>query len=315
VRSAIEWAIDSSEVELALRFVAAMWRFWQQDGRLVEATELAEGALVMPGADAPTRERLGALTAAGGIAYWHGRQDDATAHYEEQLELARRLGDVAAEADALWNLSFQRFIRDDREASDTLLDQAHALFVQLGDDRGAARVEWSRVTVGSGEHPSIGGLATLESLIERFERLNDTWYGGQTSMSIAWVHFASGDVAEASRWFVRALAAYHSLRDVSGTTISIPLGGLLALAAGRPDDTATLMGASEHLTELYGVKAPMGLQDLIGASEPGEQAKESLGAQRYAEAFDKGRQMTLDQAVALIVRLQEETWGPGDEAG
>jgi hypothetical protein len=37
-----------------------------------------------------------------------------------------------------------------------------------------------------------------------------------------------------------------------------------------------------------------------------------LGAQRYAEAFDAGHQLTLDQAVALFVRVQEETWGSGD---
>ncbi len=314
LRAAIRWSIDAGEVDLALRFVAALWRFWQQGGRLVDATEFAEDALAMAGADRPTAARLAALAGAGGIAYWHGRQDDATRYYEEQLVLARRLGEVAAEADALWNLSFQRFIFDDREASNTLLDQAYDLFVQLGDDRGAARVEWSRVTVGSGEHPAVSGLATLESLIERFERVGDMWYRGQTSMSIAWVHFAAGDVAKASRWFISALVAYSSQRDVTGTTISIPLGALLALAAGRPDDTATLMGASEHLTELYGVKAPMGLQELLGASEPGVQAKEMIGAERYEAEFDKGRQMTLDQAVALIVRLQDETWGQDERA-
>jgi predicted ATPase len=314
VRAAIRWAIDAGEVQLALRLVAAMWRFWQQVGRLVDATEFAEEAMAMPGADRPTAARLAALGAAGGIAYWHGRQDDATRYYEAQLALAERLGVVAAEADALWNLSFQRYIFDDREASNALLDKAYSLYVQLGDDRGAARVEWSRVTVGSGEHPSIGGLATLESLIEQFEGVNDTWYAGQTSMSIAWVHFATGNVAEASRWFVHSIVAYSSLRDVTGTTISIPLGALLALAAGRPEDTATLMGASAHLTELYGVKAPMGLEELLGTSDPRAGAKELLGAERYEQAFEKGRQMTLAEAVALIVRVQEETWGPGDSA-
>ena len=69
--------IDSGEVELALRFVAGMWRFWQQDGRLYEGTELAESALAMPGADAPTPARLAALSAAGGIAYWQGRREDS----------------------------------------------------------------------------------------------------------------------------------------------------------------------------------------------------------------------------------------------
>jgi non-specific serine/threonine protein kinase len=311
LRAAIRWAIDTGAADLALRFIAAMWRYWQQDGRLGDATELAEEALAMPGAELPTAARLAALAGAGGIAYWHGRQDDATRYYEEQLTLARRLGDVAAEADAVWNLSFQRYIYNDRAASNALLDEAYRLFEQLGDRRGMARVEWSRVTVGSGEHPGRGGLATLESLMEVFERLHDTWYAGQTSMSIAWVHFVTGDVAKAARSFVDSVVAYSSLRDVTGTTISIPLGALLALAADRPADAATLMGASDHLTELYGVRAPMGLQELLGTSDPAAVAKELLGTERYQERFDQGHEMTLAEAVALIVRVQEETWGAG----
>ena len=36
-----------------------------------------------------------------------------------------------------------------------------------------------------------------------------------------------------------------------------------------------------------------------------------LGKEHYAEAFASGTQMTLDEAVALAVSIQEEKWGPG----
>ncbi len=315
LRSAIRWSIDTGEAELALRFVAAMWRFWQQEGRLVDGAELTEAALAMPGTKDPTPVRLAAVAAAGGIAYWHGRPDDATRYYEEQLLLARQLGDVVAEADATWNLSFERYIADDPTGSQELLEKARLLFEQVGDERGIARVDWSMVTVGSGVHPAIVGLPTLESLRGRFEEVGDTWYAFQNYMSIAWVHYSQGDVAEASRWFVRAMVGSRSLRDVTGTTIAIPLAALLALEAGRPEDAATLLGASAHLSELYGVKAPMGLQQLLGSSDPSGRALAALGQDRYQAAFDRGRQMTLDQAVELIVRIQDETWGPGDVGG
>ena len=44
----MRWSIDAGEVALAQRFVAGMWRFWQQDGRLVDGTELADAVLRMP---------------------------------------------------------------------------------------------------------------------------------------------------------------------------------------------------------------------------------------------------------------------------
>jgi predicted ATPase len=314
LRAAIRWSIDTGEAELALRFVAAMWRYWQQDGRLVEGTELAEAVLAMPGAEAPTPARLAALSAAGGIAYWHGRREDSFRHYEEELALARRLGDVAYEADATWNLSFERYVADDTAAATEMLETAHRLFEQIGDERAAARVEWSQLTVLGGDHPSTIELAALESLGRRFERLGDTWYGFQNHMSIAWVHFMTGDAPEAFRWYIRALVGSSSLRDVTGTTIAIPLGALMALEADRPEDAAMLLGASDHLTELYGVKAPLGLRELLGVSDPHGKAAATLGEERYRQVFEQGRQMTLEQAVALIVRVQDETWGAGDRS-
>jgi predicted ATPase/class 3 adenylate cyclase len=312
LRAAIRWSIDAGEVELAHRFVAAMWRFWQQDGRLVEGTEIAEEALTMPEGDRPTAARLAAVTAAGGIAYWHGRRDDSTRHYKEELRLARILGDAAAEADATWNLAFEPYVAGDLARANEMLRTARTMFERIGDERAVARVDWSLVTVASGEHPSMVGLPTLDSLNDRFERLGDTWYAFQNYISIAWVHFSSGDVAEASRWFVRAMVGSRSLRDVIGTTIAIPLAALLALEAGRPEDAATLLGAADHLSELYGVKAPLGLQELLGVSDPSGRATATLGEEQYQEAFEVGRQMTLDSTVALIVRIQDEAWGPGD---
>lgn len=311
IRAGIRWSIETGEVDLALRFVAAMWRFWQQDGRLYEGTELAESALAMPGADAPTVARLAALSAAGGIAYWQARREDSFRHYREELELARQLGDVAAEADAIWNLSFERFIADDLGTSKDMLQTAKRLFEQVGDERGAARVEWSMVTVASGDHPSTIGLPTLEALQEKFERLGDSWYAFQNYMSMAWVHFMAGDISLASQWYIRALTGSISLRDVTGTTIAIPVAALLVLEAGRPEDAARLLGASDHLTELYGVKAPLGLRELVGISDPQGRVVETLGEERYQAAFDEGRQMTIEQTVALISRVVDETWGEG----
>ena len=311
LRSALRWAIDSGEVQVAQRFIAAMWRFWQQTGRLVEATELAEATLRMPGADAPTAARLAAVTAAGGIAYWHGRPEDAIHHYGEQLRLAQQLGDVVAEADAAWNLSFEKYIADDIPAAWELFERARKLFEDLGDEQGAARAAWSAVTVQSGDHPNPDSRAALVALLERFERLGDTWYAGQTIMSLAWVDFAAGDVPGASRWFIRAFSMAHRLRDVTSTTIAIPLAALLATLAGRAEDAARLLGAHDHLQELYGVRAPMGLAQLLGPHDPEVYARAALGDDAYGEAFARGRQMSLDQAVALSVNVQEETWGPG----
>ena len=310
LNAAVRWSMDSGEVEIAQRLIAGMWRYWQLTGRLEEATEIAEAVLRLPGSNDPSPARLAAVTAAGGIAYWHGRPADAVHHYEEELRLARELGDLAAEADAAWNLSFESYIAEDLPTATELFERAQRLFEEIGDERGAARAAWSALTVQADNHPDPASLAALEELLHRFERLNDTWYACQTMMSMAWVRFAGDDLTSASYWFTRALTTSHALRDRTGSTIAIPMAALLAVMAERAEDAAALLGCHAHLQELYGVKAPMGLAQLLGPSDPYVFARAALGDERYEEIFEAGRQMTLDQAVALTVKVQEETWGP-----
>ncbi|MFL5685487.1 MAG: ATP-binding protein [Chloroflexota bacterium] len=311
LRAAVRWSIEAEEVALAQRFVAALWRFWQQSGRLVDGQELADAVFRMPDGDAPTRERMLAASAAGGIAYWHGRLQDSLAYYKEELAIAQQIGDIAGEADATWNLGFYRYVSDDVPGLVDLAERAQRLYEQIGDELGVARVAWSLITVIPGDHPNPKSKAGLVDLLARFERLGDTWYACQTLMSLAWVEIESGDFPAATRWFVRAFQTSHALRDVAGTTIAIPLAALMAIEAGRPEDAARLMGASEHLCELYGVKAPLGLRELLRNSNPASISEVMLGKDRYGDAFARGTEMTLDEAVSLAVAIQEETWGAG----
>ncbi|MDQ3990686.1 MAG: NB-ARC domain-containing protein, partial [Actinomycetota bacterium] len=106
VRSAIGWAREHGEVELALRLTASMWRFWQIRGHLHEGLMRLLEALDLPGVDAHPGDLANALEAAGGTAYWMDRFDLAGDFYERCLEVRRRLDDRSAVARALYNLSF-----------------------------------------------------------------------------------------------------------------------------------------------------------------------------------------------------------------
>ena len=71
-------------------------------------------------------------------------------------------------------------------------------------------------------------------------------------------------------------------------------------------DAAALLAAGKHLRELYGIKTPMGLERLIAQYVPRAQVRERLDPERLAEASERGRRMSLDEAVAMIVRIQDE---------
>jgi tetratricopeptide (TPR) repeat protein len=312
LRSAARWAIDTGESGVALRLVGACWRFWQLDGHLAEGAELTTAALAMPGADRPTSERLAAVTAAGGIVYWMGDMAKARDFYTEQLRLSVDLGDRAAQADARFNLAFATFMRPDANVNDALqaARDARQAFDDIGDNLGKARTVWMEATI----HMNRGGpevaLPMFEQALVDFERLGDAWYHPMALGSIGWARAMLGDRREAARAIVRSIAEYHALRDTATSTLTLQGCAIAALEAGRPVDAAILLGAYEGLSELYGVRTPLGLNWLIQQNDPVGRTQAMLGPEEFADAKARGRRMSLDEAVDLAVGIGRDALAP-----
>ena len=304
--SALHWAIDSEDADLALRLVGALWRYWQLDGHLAEGAELAALALAMPGGEAPTKTRLGAVTAAGGIAYWQGRQEDAAALYDEQLDLARRLGDRAGMADASFNGIFRQYLRRDFEAAGTMLEQAHRLYEEVGDAQGIARLEWVRGTIFTQTGRPTEGKAIFEQAYERFVASGDTWYEALALGSLAWAAFGEGDARTAIAFYVRSILLGQALGDMATTAISLEVAAIGALELGQPENAATLLGALETACLRYGVRPPAGLGFLISTKAPRERLREVLDEPAIARWMEVGRRMSLDDAVELFVGIARD---------
>ena len=124
-----------------------------------------------------------------------------------------------------------------------------------------------------------------------------------TNGSLGWASFILGDTPGAIRCVVAALVETHAMRDLGSSAISLHVGVLIASMVGRYEDAARLWGAFESLCARYGVQPPASLSKFIGDIDPLGPARQGLGDEGYAAAVEQGRQMTLDDAVALIVEL------------
>jgi tetratricopeptide (TPR) repeat protein len=306
LQGAVRWAIDAGEVELALRLVAVLWRYWQLDGHLAEGAELAAAALAMPGAEAPTSARLGAVTAAGGMAYWQGRQEEAGALYDEQLDLARRLGDLAGQADASFNGIFREYLRRDFDAAKKMVDETARLYEEIGDSRGLSRLDWVRGTLLTQTGHPAESKAIFERAREYFVRSGDTWYEALALGSLAWVAFGEGDARTAIAFYVRSILLGQAIGDMATTAISLEVAAIGALELGQPEKAATLLGALDTACLRYGVRPPAGLRFLISTKEPRERLREALDDAAIAQWMEVGRRMSLDEAVELFVSIATE---------
>ena len=106
LRAAVRWAIDNGEAAVGLRLATALTRFWTLRGELEEGKSTNAAVFAIPGAESQDLVRMRALEAAGTLAYYSGRQDEAARDYQAQLDLARQLDDPLGIADALFNLPF-----------------------------------------------------------------------------------------------------------------------------------------------------------------------------------------------------------------
>jgi len=305
LRAAMRWTVEAGETELALRFVAAMWRYWQIDGHLAEGRAFTDEVFAMPGAEAHTATRLAAVTAAGGLAYWSGDRPATNALYQEQLALAQELGDKAATADAWLNLASSNFVRGDPAESIRCGTEARRLFVELGDERGINRMDWGFANIALDAKGLDEAYANLLAVRARAVELDDAIYAAVAGGSLSWVSFMAGDTITASRWSLQTMLELYRLRDLAGTTISLPAAAVTALELGRPEIAAILMGAFESLCQRYGVRPPLGLAEMIGRKEPTAQLAERLTPDELATATARGARMSLGEAMEIVVDLFE----------
>ena len=315
LRSAVRWSIDAGQGVLALRLAAVLWRFWQAFGQVDDGRRLTEEALAMPDAPTSGADRAWALSAAGSLAYWQADTATARRHYQAQIEMAEAAGDEACIADAYFNFGHVAYADEDDAALQlAFIDAAEERYRKLGDERGAARAAWGRgilaMSKGKGML-AIGGRrieATehLRQSLEDFERLDDRQYHAMTEASLAWAAFAGGDVGTASRLAVDALVESHSMRDLGTTTISLHIGVLLGALTGHFEEAAEIYGAFDALCDRYGVRPPASLARYVGGSDPFRMTKERLDPDTWAAAYARGRRLTLDEAVAMIVTLGDE---------
>ena len=299
LRAAAAWMLDQDETELALRFGAAAWRFWQLRGHLAEGRATMTRILEMPGADAATPVRVRALAAAGGLHYWGADLAGADTLYALQGEVAEAIGDKSGLADALFNLGHTRWLLTlDHEEADRLADRAAALYEELGDERGAARLSWTRLNREMLKQLPGTEEAMLESL-SRFRELGDDWYTALVLATLAWIAFGRGDVRHAVRWGLESISGHHAMGDVASPTIALRTAAALFHVAGKREEAVTIAAAYDALCDRYGVQPPAFFEELT----PGLDAHAmDVDAGEYPEAAARGAEMTLDETIDFMTR-------------
>jgi predicted ATPase/class 3 adenylate cyclase len=299
LRSALEWAIESKEIDLALRLCASTWRFWQARGHLHEARRRIEEVLAMEGGD--SRNRAKAMEALGGILWWQSEMEAVFEMYAKTLELQRELGDPKEIANALYNYSLAIIFSEaaDSESSARALAEAEQLYRDLGDAGGLGDVEWGRGNfVAHVLDDMPRSIEHMKNSIEFYRQAGNEFGMGWGMFEVGEMARRVGDLDEAWPYISRGLTLFADHRDISGVVLSIAAAAGAALDLGDWERATRLAGAFHGLRITSGAEIVSSSLNQIAGLE--FETLEALSGEA-AIPYREGRAMSFDQAVAYAL--------------
>jgi predicted ATPase/class 3 adenylate cyclase len=295
LRTALRWAIEAGGTDTGVSLGVALWRFWQMRGHLGEGRRWMEALLEMPGARARTHIRAKALLAAGSMSYWQGDLVAAERQYEESFEISRELDDARGVADGLFNLAFARSARED-DSAEALMLEARRMYEELKDERQVAFATGGLAMAAFQKGDFELSKRLSGEARERFQALGDLHGVGLMSGVSGVRALLSGDFREAREGLSGSLDAWIGIGNNLGVAVSLEATAVLAGRQGRHDLALRLAGASERIKETARGQAPGALLRL---EDPRDLARGSLSSEQMAAAWERGRAIPIEAAVAL----------------
>jgi predicted ATPase/class 3 adenylate cyclase len=295
LRGALSWAIERNEADLGLRLLGALWRSWHLEGLLSEGRRWAHGVLALAGAAPPSQERSKGLAALGGLAYWQNDWPVVRRAYEEALAISRDLDDLPGIAEGTYNLAFAHSPVEGRVRARSLFLKSRELFEALGDQRGVADSLWSLAMVTRLERDYVRARRFAEESLALHRQRGDVFGLLDSLQEVGRAAFGMGDLEVARASFLESLQILGPVGYRTG--IAIVLDNLAAQenAWKRPVRALRLAGASEALKTSAGGQAPPEFLDL---PDPRDVARGTLSEQEIATAWEEGRAMGWEAAVA-----------------
>jgi predicted ATPase/DNA-binding SARP family transcriptional activator/Tfp pilus assembly protein PilF len=235
----------------------------------------------------------------GDLALQQGDLDVAHALQTEGLDLRRQLGDRSGVADSLAALGRVALARGDRETARTLQSQGLAERRRVGDRPGmpaslSALAELARL---DGDRATAGAL--LEEALTVATELDDRHCVTAALLHLARLARDAGDPAKADALYRQAMpaGAGGEIPPTGSTATWLEGVAAIAVADGRPDRAARLVGAADALRQAIG--APLPAHEAADRTDTIAACSAVLGEAEFRAAFDAGAGLTLAGAVNL----------------
>ena len=336
VRAALTWASTLADPELLIRLSAALWPYWHEYMHVEEGRRWLSAALDRAD-DAPAALRAALLTgdctlafrqadyqvafahAHAALALWqqlnnhHGQAlvlqqlgwgsfltgnfGNAIDLFAAEVEQWRLVGDADGLARGLSDSASAHYMSGDLAGAMPFISEGMALLRHARDEMGLARSACDRGLHALLREDLAEAMPLLREAVDRFRSADRHYQLGTTIFYLGTALCFAGQLDAAGDCYREALRLHDEVDDRVG--LSLTLLGFAAVAHRRGDGTraATLCGASHALQRAHHITLPPAVQALY--QQEVALVVEQIGPARFAEAFEQGSMLTVEEAVAM----------------
>jgi predicted ATPase/DNA-binding CsgD family transcriptional regulator len=300
LRAAYTWLLDRGDGEAALRLATRLIRYMHTRGHLSEGRDWLERALVVADA-APPALRAKALLGVASLAWPQNDRARAIAAFDEAQALIAGSDHVEELAFAHLAQAFMALDLGELDQSAAAAMDGKALYESLGRRWDAAQLTQclAKIALIHGDLAQAAALSEESLAVHR--EIGDEYGIATASFILGLVRMAQGDAAQALALHARAVTGYRTLRERLFVA-----AGLEAMAAslsvlGHASWSARLLGTAHACWERIG--SATFFADEAERERAIAAAKEALGPEGFAAAWDAGAHGNLDDIIHDAARL------------
>jgi predicted ATPase/class 3 adenylate cyclase len=300
LRAALDWLEATGRTDQALRLGGAIWEFWCLRGHPVEGWQRLERLLELD--QRPTLARAKALTGSGHLAPQvpqagsaHRRRRD-----EQALALYRELGDPWGIAYTEFQLATTYALDGDFETALPLVEESVPRLREVGDEHRALQALRNLALCTFQLSRAERARPYYEELLASAREAGDAHLEGRALATLAVFASDEGRHRVALRTLGDAYRIDRDLGDPAELMEDLVDFARVLVAAGEAELAVQLIARAEAERERLGLAFPpwvIARRDFVE-----ERARTLLGEVAFAEAWERGRTLTLEEAALACPR-------------
>lgn len=298
LRAALTWVIETRQTKLALQLVRRLDWFWNSVSEHTEGRYWLERGLRMPGTPSEPVAHAEMLVQLAHHIFLQVGEHQQRPYIDQALLIARKHKDKHNIARALSMLGLDLTDEHNYSAAQSAFLESAVLFEEVQDEWGHAHAFMCLGHKFSSEDDLPNALSWFEQALLVCRKTGDRFLENVILRGIAITCLKQNNLSSALAALRESLLLAHQVDSKLEIAATLSRLGNMAQRAGNPARAVTLYWVAKKLFDLVGAQAQRFEFDLNQALAP---CRAELSKTAFAEAVERGRTMTMEQAIAFAL--------------